>query len=225
MRGRRRHRRASRAFSAWRASPEMSSSSPGHGSDGLPVDTASGAAEGVARLRRSGFDLVVWDATLPESSDRARGRSLVPGNRPSVLFLITCGYLHTCLPELGGGGRVDYRRQALPGDRDPGAGPGPVARPAPRSACGHALSRRPGPGRRGRAAPGVSQKTTRPHPRRVPAPTPPADQRGTGAVEGTDQPARPERLARDRVHRLPRPRRRGDRHAPRHRGGRWRAVA
>lgn len=81
----------------------MSSSSPGHGSDGLPVDTASGAAEGVARLRRSGFDLVVWDATLPESSDRARGRSLVPGNRPSVLFLITCGYLHTCLPELGGG--------------------------------------------------------------------------------------------------------------------------
>ncbi|MER6158210.1 response regulator [Streptomyces sp. NPDC001868] len=76
-------------------------------SAGYRVDSASGAAEGVARLRRSGFDLVVWDATLPENKELARGRRLVLDNRPPVLFLITCDYLHTLLPELGGG-REDY---------------------------------------------------------------------------------------------------------------------
>lgn len=77
-------------------------------SAGYRVDAAAGrAAEGVVRLRRSRFDLVVWDATLPDNMDLARGRRLVLENRPPVLFLITCDYLHTLLPELGGGA-ADY---------------------------------------------------------------------------------------------------------------------
>lgn len=76
-------------------------------SAGYRVDAADGAAAGVARLKSSRFDLVVWDATLPENKDLARGRRLVLENRPPLLFLITCDYLHTLLPELGGGAE-DY---------------------------------------------------------------------------------------------------------------------
>ncbi|WP_327731893.1 hypothetical protein OG250_45665 [Streptomyces sp. NBC_00487] len=50
---------------------------------GYRVDTAGGAAEGVARLRRAGFDLMVWDATLPENKDLTRGRRLVLDHRPA----------------------------------------------------------------------------------------------------------------------------------------------
>lgn len=77
------------------------------GSAGYRVDTAGGAAEGAARLRASRFDLVVWDADLPENQDLARGRRLVVEHPPPVLFLITCDYLDALLPELGGGTR-DY---------------------------------------------------------------------------------------------------------------------
>jgi two-component system OmpR family response regulator len=80
-------------------------------SAGYGVDAIVGnAVEGAARLRRSRFDLVVWDATLPDNSDLARGRRLVLENRPPVLFLITCDYLHTLLPELGEGTK-DYVTQ------------------------------------------------------------------------------------------------------------------
>lgn len=65
--------------------------------------TAANAVEGAGLLRRSQFDLVVWDATLPDNKDLARGRRLVLESRPPVLFLITCDYLHTLLPELGAG--------------------------------------------------------------------------------------------------------------------------
>lgn len=86
--------------------------------------------------RGSGGQGSIWRSGTPpcRRSDLARGRSLVLDNRPPVLFLITCGYLHTCLPELGGG-EGGLRHQALPDDRDPGADPGPVAgrRPHPRA--------------------------------------------------------------------------------------------
>ncbi|MEW1718190.1 response regulator transcription factor [Streptomyces sp. NPDC093109] len=76
-------------------------------SAGYRVDAAGSASEGVARLKRARFDLVVWDAVLPDNKDLARGRRLVLENRPPLLFLITCDYLHTLLPELGGGAE-DY---------------------------------------------------------------------------------------------------------------------
>ena len=82
-------------------------------------------------------------------------------------------------------GEGGLRHQALPDDRDRGAGPGPAARPAPRSTFGQAPLRKPGPGRRAMQRP-ARRQTTRPHPRRVPAPAPPAGQRAAGAVEGTD---------------------------------------
>ncbi|MFJ5305412.1 response regulator transcription factor [Streptomyces sp. NPDC088350] len=76
-------------------------------SAGHRVAVAGGAVEGVARLRAGRFGLVVWDATLPDNKNLARGRRLVLDHRPPVLFLITCDYLHTLLPELGGGAE-DY---------------------------------------------------------------------------------------------------------------------
>ncbi|KPI06664.1 two component transcriptional regulator, winged helix family [Actinobacteria bacterium OK074] len=72
-------------------------------SAGYRVDVARGAAEGVARLPTVRFDLVVWDATLPDNKNLAKGRRIVLDHRPPILFLITCDYLHTLLPELGGG--------------------------------------------------------------------------------------------------------------------------
>ncbi|MFJ3775920.1 response regulator transcription factor [Streptomyces sp. NPDC090075] len=69
--------------------------------------TAATGAEGIDRLTRSPFDLVVWDATLPDLRDVARGRRIAPEERPPLLYLITCEYLHTLLPVLGRG-RDDY---------------------------------------------------------------------------------------------------------------------
>ncbi|MET7473805.1 response regulator transcription factor [Streptomyces sp. NPDC005648] len=65
------------------------------------AETAETGAEGIARLARRSFDLVVWDATLPDLKDVARGPRPVPADLPPVLFLITCDYLHTLLPGFG----------------------------------------------------------------------------------------------------------------------------
>ncbi|MFI9834672.1 response regulator transcription factor [Streptomyces sp. NPDC051913] len=63
--------------------------------------TADTGAEGIARITRRRFDLVVWDATLPDLRDLDRGSRPAPADLPPVLFLITCDYLHTLLPGLG----------------------------------------------------------------------------------------------------------------------------
>lgn len=64
-------------------------------SAGYRVDVAGSAAEGVARLKRSRFDLVVWDANLPDNKDLARGRRLVLDNRPPLLFPVVGGFTAT----------------------------------------------------------------------------------------------------------------------------------
>ncbi|MFJ8492957.1 response regulator transcription factor [Streptomyces sp. NPDC094038] len=68
---------------------------------------AGTGAEGVERIARRRFDLVVWDATLPDLKEVAQGRRIGPEDRPPLLYLITCEYLYTLLPVLGRG-REDY---------------------------------------------------------------------------------------------------------------------
>ncbi|MEU1177862.1 response regulator transcription factor [Streptomyces sp. NPDC005820] len=63
--------------------------------------TAVTGAEGLARISQHRFDLVVWDATLPDLRDLVRHRGAAPAEVPPLLFLITCDYLHTLLPEFG----------------------------------------------------------------------------------------------------------------------------
>ncbi|MEU6140672.1 response regulator transcription factor [Streptomyces sp. NPDC047081] len=65
------------------------------------ADTAGTGVEGIERIRRRRFDLVVWDATLPDLKDVARGPKPDSDDLPPVLFLITCDYLHTFLPGFG----------------------------------------------------------------------------------------------------------------------------
>ncbi|WP_189269166.1 response regulator transcription factor [Streptomyces fuscichromogenes] len=68
---------------------------------------AGTGVEGIEQLIRRRFDLVVWDATMPDLREVARGRRIPPEDRPPLLYLITCEYLHTLLPVLGRG-REDY---------------------------------------------------------------------------------------------------------------------
>ncbi|WP_460062892.1 response regulator transcription factor [Streptomyces sp. YKOK-I1] len=87
--------------------------------------------EGLERIMKYRFDLVIWDAMLPDLRELARGHRLAPEDRPPLLYLITCDYLHTLLPVLGRG-REDYvtrpfrttevlaRAQVLLRDRRPG---------------------------------------------------------------------------------------------------------
>ncbi|WP_416968017.1 response regulator transcription factor [Streptomyces sp. 4F14] len=58
-------------------------------------------AEGLARIAGRRYDLVVWDATLPDLRSMPRGLRHTTARIPPLLFLITCEYLHTLLPELG----------------------------------------------------------------------------------------------------------------------------
>ncbi|MBG0851878.1 response regulator transcription factor [Streptomyces spinoverrucosus] len=74
---------------------------------GYRVGTAGSGTEGMLRLAQHRFDLVVWDATLPDLAGFARGRRVPPADRPPLLFLTTCDSLHCLLPELGLGGE-DY---------------------------------------------------------------------------------------------------------------------
>ncbi|MEU6349153.1 response regulator transcription factor [Streptomyces sp. NPDC047072] len=65
---------------------------------GYRVGTARTGADGLARLARDRFDLVVWDACLPPG-----GRRPAVPDRPPVLFLATCDALPGLTPELGPG--------------------------------------------------------------------------------------------------------------------------
>ncbi|MEU6372817.1 response regulator transcription factor [Streptomyces sp. NPDC046909] len=102
---------------------------------GYQVGTADTGAEGMARLARQRFDLVVLDATLPDLAGLARGRRMPSADRPPLLFLASCDSLHRLLPELGLG-EEDYvikpvrvaevlaRAQVLLRRRGPGPRPG-----------------------------------------------------------------------------------------------------
>ncbi|MEE1800465.1 response regulator transcription factor [Streptomyces sp. NPDC101062] len=106
---------------------------------GYRVGMAGTGAEGMMRISQHRFDLVVWDATLPDLAAFARGRRVVPADRPPLLFLAACDALPRLAPELSPGAE-DYvtkpvriaevlaRAQALLGARRPG--PGPAGRPA-----------------------------------------------------------------------------------------------
>jgi two-component system, OmpR family, response regulator len=74
---------------------------------GYEVGTAGSGAEGMARVARHRFDLVVLDATLSDLADFGRGRRAAPVDRPPVLFLAVCDSLHALVPELGLGAE-DY---------------------------------------------------------------------------------------------------------------------
>jgi two-component system OmpR family response regulator len=74
---------------------------------GYRVGTAGTGAEGMARLARHRFDLVVWDTGLPDLRALARDRRTAPADRPPLLFLASCDALQSLLPELGPG-REDY---------------------------------------------------------------------------------------------------------------------
>ncbi|MFD7483333.1 response regulator transcription factor [Streptomyces mirabilis] len=71
------------------------------------VETAGTGAEGLVRISEHRYDLVVWDATLPDMARHARGRRRAPADRPPLLFLTTCDWLPTLAPELGVGAE-DY---------------------------------------------------------------------------------------------------------------------
>ncbi|MFJ9629741.1 response regulator transcription factor [Streptomyces sp. NPDC101175] len=99
--------------------------------------TAGTGFEGVERVVRRRFDLVIWDAMLPDLKDIARGRRIAAEDLPPLLYLITCDYLHSLLPVLGRG-REDYvikplrtnevlaRVQVLLRERNTAAGSGEV---------------------------------------------------------------------------------------------------
>lgn len=79
---------------------------------GYRVGTAQTGAEGVARVSRQRFDLVVWDSGLPGQDSLARGRRLPAADRPPMLFLTTCDSLQALVPELGPG-TEDYVTRPL----------------------------------------------------------------------------------------------------------------
>ncbi|MFE3602474.1 response regulator transcription factor [Streptomyces sp. NPDC059096] len=103
---------------------------------GYRVGMAATGAEGMVRITQHRFDLVVWDATLPDLAAFARGRRVVPADRPPLLFLAACDALPRLAPELSPGAE-DYvtkpvriaevlaRAQALLGARRPDRYEGP----------------------------------------------------------------------------------------------------
>ncbi|GAB3168909.1 response regulator transcription factor [Streptomyces incanus] len=74
---------------------------------GYRVCTAGTAAEGTMRFTEHRFDLVILGATLPDLIGFTRGRRVAPADRPPLLFLTTCDFLRSLVPELGPGGE-DY---------------------------------------------------------------------------------------------------------------------
>lgn len=106
---------------------------------GYQVGAAGTGAEGMVRLTQHRFDLVVWDATLPDLTRFIQGRRVVPADRPPLLFLTTCDSPHALVPELGAG-TEDYvtkpvriaevlaRAQVLLRGRSPGRHNGPTRR-------------------------------------------------------------------------------------------------
>ncbi|MFI9759121.1 response regulator transcription factor [Streptomyces sp. NPDC051963] len=70
---------------------------------GYRVGTADTGVQGMTRLAEQRFDLVVWDATLPDGQRFGRGRRIAPVDRPRLLFLTTCDSLPGLVPELAPG--------------------------------------------------------------------------------------------------------------------------
>jgi DNA-binding response OmpR family regulator len=67
---------------------------------GYRVASAVTGAEGTLRIARGGYDLVVWDAALPDPERFGRGRRGAPEDRPPLLFLTTYDTLHDLVPGL-----------------------------------------------------------------------------------------------------------------------------
>ncbi|WP_149831290.1 response regulator transcription factor [Streptomyces tailanensis] len=67
---------------------------------GYQVAAALTGAEGMARIARDRYDLVVWDAGLPDLEQFVRGRRIAPADRPPLLFLAGCDSLHDLVPDL-----------------------------------------------------------------------------------------------------------------------------
>ncbi|MFJ8780429.1 response regulator transcription factor [Streptomyces sp. NPDC102476] len=78
---------------------------------GYRIAAVAAAAEGVARLTRERFDLVVVDANLPDVTELGRNRPTL-ARRPPVLLLIDYESLDRIVPELGLGER-DYVTKPL----------------------------------------------------------------------------------------------------------------
>ncbi|WP_210583876.1 response regulator transcription factor [Streptomyces sp. GESEQ-35] len=74
---------------------------------GYRISTADSGAAALARVLESQFDLVVFDATLPDVPGLGRARRPPAEHRPPVLFLTAYDTLDSLLPELGLGER-DY---------------------------------------------------------------------------------------------------------------------
>lgn len=74
---------------------------------GYQVQSAANGADGLKRVTEHPYDLVVFDATMPDLDELQRGRRLPPADRPPVLFLTAYESLHTLVPELGLG-EEDY---------------------------------------------------------------------------------------------------------------------
>ncbi|MDT0321927.1 response regulator transcription factor [Streptomyces millisiae] len=79
---------------------------------GYRVRTAATGADGMRQVAERRFDLVLWDATLPDLARFTRGRRTTPADRPPLLFLATCESLDLLLPELDADGS-DYVTKPL----------------------------------------------------------------------------------------------------------------
>ncbi|MBD9725228.1 response regulator transcription factor [Streptomyces caniscabiei] len=67
---------------------------------GYRVAAADTGAEGTARIAQGGYDLVVWDAAVPDPERLGRTRHGAPVGRPPLLFLAACDTLHDLVPGL-----------------------------------------------------------------------------------------------------------------------------
>ncbi|WP_329065248.1 response regulator transcription factor [Streptomyces sp. NBC_01429] len=67
---------------------------------GYRVTAERSGADGMLRLSQNHFDLVIWDATLPDLAAFARGRRGAPADRPPLLFLAEWDSLQRLAPEL-----------------------------------------------------------------------------------------------------------------------------
>ncbi|MER6156393.1 response regulator transcription factor [Streptomyces sp. NPDC001868] len=67
---------------------------------GYRVAAAVSGTEGATRIARHRYDLIVWDAALPDLERSARNRYGIPADRPPLLFLATCDTLHDLVPGL-----------------------------------------------------------------------------------------------------------------------------
>ncbi|WP_405876141.1 MULTISPECIES: response regulator transcription factor [unclassified Streptomyces] len=74
---------------------------------GYRISLAGTGAEALARAMERRYDLVVFDATLPDVPTLGRERRPPPAHRPPILFLTAYDSLGRLLPELGLG-QKDY---------------------------------------------------------------------------------------------------------------------